>query len=355
MNYVEIREDYDENEEARLNEITDKTSKIHIDMKKEEKQKKEFSAEDEAIFEMLKQAELEEEMENERNKENEYEEFIKSLKEYDENNDEDEKGKKKAESDEEEEEDDNDDINFEQLKEKFNLYKEKEIEKINKEKSSKKETNKENKEDKKDYMDMSQIKNPADIYRHIYQINEQAKKNKSKLEQNVKDEIPESSNTQNNSADVVVKDTVKEIVKENPVPFTSNVIEKKVNENSYIANIKPKIPKKKKSSLFKSHMMEQRKKQNVEENAVPSTATKDVVITNPKPVVKDVVREQTITAGVKSIVQEHNVNDNYRAPAPRKKKVSLFKKMAEAQYAQDNDQPSVKKTNQKYPSYAKYY
>ncbi|OUM63471.1 hypothetical protein PIROE2DRAFT_9949 [Piromyces sp. E2] len=318
-------------------------------MKKEEKQKKEFSAEDEAIFEMLKQAELEEEMENERNKENEYEEFIKSLKEYDENNDEDVKGKKKADSDEEEEEEQDEDINFEQLKEKFNLYKEKEIEKINKEKSNKQDINKNNNEDKKDYIDMSQIKNPADIYRHIYQINEQAKKNKLKLEENEnKGETSKSSNTQKKTYDEVVKDTVKDTVPftskiiENPVPFTSTVVEKKVKENSYIANIKPKQPKKKKSSLFKSHMMEQRKKQNVVENAESIPVTKDVVITNPKPVMKDVVREQTIT--------EHNINDNNRAPTSRKKgKVSLFKRMAEAQYAQDNAQPGVQKSTKSVP------
>jgi len=42
-------------------------------------------------------------------------------------------------------------------------------------------------------------------------------------------------------------------------------------------------------------MMEQRKKQNVVENVEPTPVTKDVVITNPKPVVKDVVKEQVIT------------------------------------------------------------
>ncbi|ORX52130.1 hypothetical protein BCR36DRAFT_411578 [Piromyces finnis] len=340
MNYVEIREDYDEDEEAKLNEITDKTSKIHIDMKDEGKKKKQLSAEDEAIFKMLQQAELEEEMENEKNKEKEYEEFIKSLKEYDEDNGEDEKGKKKADSDEEDEEQDEDeDVNFEQLKEKFNLYKEKEIKKINKEEN--------NDNNKKDFIDMSQIRNPADIYKHIYQINEQAKKNKSELEQKDKNnEIVEPENTQKNN-------TVKETVKETPIsssPFTSNVVEKKVKENSYIANIKPKQPKKKKSSLFKSHMMEQRKKQDIVENIEQSSIKKDIVVSNPKPVMKNIVKEQTITAGVKSVVQEHNVNNNYRETTPRKKgKVSLFKKMAEAQNAQDNGQSINKQATKSVP------
>jgi len=339
MNYIEIREDYDEKEEAALNEITDKTSKIHIDMNSESK-KKEFSAEDEAIFEMLKQAELEEEMENERKKENEYEDFIKSLKEYDENNEEDKKGKNKEESDDEnddvEYEDDNK-INFEHLKEKFILYKEREMEKIKKEVVIKDDNIDEN-ENNKGYIDMSQIKNPADIYKHIYNTNEQAKKNKLKLEQEKKE--------RNNSEDTKKGDINEEEKKISSM--AQPTITKKIKENNYISNVKPKQPKKKKSSLFKSHMMEQRKKQGIIENNNSTSITNDIVVeSNPKPIMKDVVKQQTITAGVKSIVQEHDVNKNYQSVTPKKRgKVSLFKQMAEAQHVQnDGHQNSNKKEN----------
>jgi len=336
MNYVEIREDYDEKEEAALNEITDKTSKIHIDMNSESN-KKEFSAEDEAIFEMLKQAELEEEMENERNKENEYEDFIKSLKEYDENNEEDKKGKNIEESDDENDDieyEDDDKINFEHLKEKFNLYKEREMEKIKKEVDENIDENGNN----KGYIDMSQIKNPADIYKHIYNTNEQAKKNRLKLEQEKKEK---------NTSENTKKNNINE--EEKKVSLISQpAITDKIKENSYISNIKPKQPKKKKSSLFKSHMIEQRKKQGITENNNSTSITNDIVVeSNPKPVMKDTVKPQTITAGVKSIVQEHDMNKNYQSVTPKKKgKVSLFKQMAEAQYAQNNGhQNSNKKEN----------
>jgi len=337
MNYVEIREDYDEKEEAALNEITDKTSKIHIDMNKESKMKKEFSAEDEAIFEMLKQAELEEEMENAKNKENEYEEFIKSLKEYDENNEEDIKGKKKEDSDSDsednEDKENNYNVNFEHLKEKFNLYKQKEIQKMKEEEKENKifeniknkSDNDDNNADNNEFTDMSQIKNPADIYRHIYNINEQAKKNKLRLENEKKEN--ELSNKNSTTQDIQENKT-------SPLNSSSSN-NNNPKKNSYISNIKPKQPKNKKSSLFKSHMMEQRKKHGIiEKNIVESNPviSKDV-INSDKDFIKPSTKQQVITAGVKSIVQEHNVNNNYRESTPKKKgKVSLFKKMAEAQH-----------------------
>jgi hypothetical protein len=348
MNYVEIREDFDEQEEAKLNEITDKTSKIHIDMNKEDKKKKEFSAEDEAIFEMLKQAELEEEMENKKKKENEYEDFIKSLKEYDQENEKDVKGKKRVDSDsedneeeeEEEEEENHDNINFEHLKEKFKLYKEKEIQKMKQEEKENKifediDNKKENTNDSNNnntFMDMSQIKNPADIYRHIYNINEQAKKNKEILENEKKtNESPEVNIKMQNIQDNNNNNTSSSISNTN-TPISSIAVDNntKLKENSYISQIKPKIPKKKKSSLFKSHMMEQRKKQGDVE--------KDIVELKP---VKDVIRpieRQVVTGGVKSIVQEHNVNNDYKAPTPKKnRKISYFKRMAEAQYSSNDE------------------
>jgi len=343
MNYVEIREDYDENEENALNEITDKTSKIHIDMNKESKKKKEFSAEDEAIFEMLKQAELEEEMENAKNKENEYEDFIKSLKEYDENS-EDITGKKKTGSDEEnemeeEEKDDNNDdnTNFKHLKEKFNQYKEKEIKKLqekneNDNKIIKNERKSDDDDKTYDIQDMSQIKNPADIYRHIYNINEQAKKNKLKQESekqinnNVKETV-KSTEIQSN-----ITSPIKDVIKDE-----SFSIKKEKKESSYIANIKPKPPKKK-SSLFKSHMVEQRKKQNNNND----NNEDDSIRPKSENINKDVIVSQTITGGVKSIVQEHNVNQNYQNTAPRKKgKVSLFKRMAESQHQLNENSSNI--------------
>jgi len=138
------------------------------------------------------------------------------------------------------------------------------------------------------FMDMSQIKNPADIYRHIYNINEQAKKNKEILENEKKtNESPEVNIKMQNIQDNNNNNTSSSISNTN-TPISSIAVDNntKLKENSYISQIKPKIPKKKKSSLFKSHMMEQRKKQgDVEKDIVELKPVKDVI----RPIERQVV------------------------------------------------------------------
>lgn len=309
MNYVEIREDYNEDEnDSTINEITEKTSKIHIDLN-EKKPKKELSAEDEAILRMLKQAELEEEMENEKNKDDEYEEFIKSLKEYDKGTNE-----SKEEEDDEDEED-NDELmkEIEEKKKAFEEFKEK-FKKCNPTDNVTKENKKE--KDELSYKDMSAIKNPADIYKHMLIVNKEAKG---------KEVIPPKENKPTKLIEEInpssIKEKEKSVVKEKD---TFEIIEKPQPQQK-----QQQTPRKKKSSLFKSQMMMKRQ-QNIKQSPQENTTSASTQLPG-SPLKSQIKHEPVITdnAGVKSVVFEHSNEEPVYYPksnATKKKgKVSLFK------------------------------